>query len=100
MNLTAGTIFDCSEGYDIEQLLTKNVVFEFDGLGTDVQNFLMEMLIAYVYEYRLAHNQRGGKLRHVFFLDEGPAHFSRAQDGERRLYRSQSDDAGGVAVVD
>lgn len=76
MNLTAGTIFDCSTGYPLEELLEQNVVFEFDGLATDVQNLLMELLLAAVYEYRLAQNQRNTGLHHVFVLDEGKRIFS------------------------
>ncbi len=76
MNLTAGTVFDCSRGYDLEELLKRDVVFEFDGLSRDVQNFLMEILFAYVFEYRLAQNQRDNGLRHLFFLDEGKRVFS------------------------
>ncbi|MDG5761345.1 hypothetical protein QA600_18605 [Natronococcus sp. A-GB1] len=90
MTLTAGTIFDCSEGYPVEELLKQNVVFEFDGLGTDLQNFLMETLFAAVYEYRVAQNQRGGSLRHVFFLDEGKQVFS--------VYKERQDAAGLPAV--
>lgn len=91
MNLAAGTIFDCSQGYSIEELLKRNVVFEFDGLNRDVQNFLMEILFAYVYEYRLAQNQRGGDLRHVFFLDEGKRVFS--------VYKERQD-ASGIPEID
>ena len=76
MNLTAGTVFDCSQGYDLEELLRQDVVFEFDGLSRDVQNFLMEILFAYVFEFRLAQNQRDSGLRHLFFLDEGKRIFS------------------------
>jgi hypothetical protein len=91
MNLTAGTIFDCSEGHPIEALLERNVVFELDGLGTDLQNFLMEILFAAVYEYRVAQNHRGGDLRHVFFLDEGKQVFS--------VYKERQD-AAGIPAID
>lgn len=91
MNLTAGTVFDCSEGYPLEELLQRNVVFEFDGLGTDLQTFLMEILFAAVYEYRVAQNQRGGDLRHVFFLDEGKQVFS--------VYKERQD-AAGIPAID
>lgn len=91
MTLTAGTIFDCSTGYTLEELLERNVVFEFDGLGTDLQNFLMETLFAAVYEYRVAQNQRGGDLQHVFFLDEGKQVFS--------VYKERQD-AAGIPAVD
>lgn len=90
MTLTAGTIFDCSEGVPIEDLLERNVVFEFDGLSTDLQNFLMEILFAAVYEYRLAQNHRGGDLHHVFFLDEGKQVFS--------VYKERQDAAGLPAI--
>jgi DNA-binding MarR family transcriptional regulator len=86
MNLVAGTVFDCSQGYSTEELLERNVVFEFDGLSRDVQNFLMEILFAYVYEYRLAKNQRGTGLNHLFFLDEGKRVFS--------VYKERQSEAG------
>lgn len=90
MTLAAGTVFDCSEGYPLADLLTRNVVFEFDGLATDVQNLLMELLFAAVYEYRVAHTQRDGGLRHVFFLDEGKRVFS--------VYKEQQPAAGLPAI--
>jgi len=91
MLLSAGTVFECSNGYPLQDLLERNVVFEVDGLGTDVQNFLMEILFAYVYEYRVAQNQRGGDLRHVFFLDEGKRVFS--------VYKERQD-AVGIPTID
>jgi len=91
MNLTAGTVFDCSQGYPVEELLEKDVVFEFDGLSRDIQNFLMEALFAYVYEYRLAQNQRDSGLNHLFFLDEGKRVFS--------VYKERQD-AAGIPEID
>jgi hypothetical protein len=86
MNLVAGTVFDCSKGFDLVELLGRDVVFEFDGLGRDVQNLLMELLFAWVYEYRLAQGHRGEGLNHVFFLDEGKRVFS--------VYKERQDAAG------
>ena len=91
MNLTAGTVFDCSQGHPIEELLRQDIVFEFDGLSRDVQNFLMEVLFAYVYEYRLAQGQRDEGLTHVFFLDEGKRVFS--------VYKERQD-AAGIPEID
>ena len=91
MNLTSGTVFDCSRGYGVEELLQRDVVFEFDGLSRDVQNFLMEALFAYVYEYRLAQNHRGQGLNHLFFLDEGKRVFS--------VYKERQE-ASGIPEVD
>jgi DNA-binding MarR family transcriptional regulator len=91
MNLVAGTVFDCSQGYLIPELLQRDVVFEFDGLSRDVQNFLMEVLFAYVYEYRLAQNHRNQGLNHVFFLDEAKRVFS--------VYKERQD-ASGIPEID
>ncbi|SDX66037.1 ATP-binding protein [Halobellus clavatus] len=91
MNLIAGTVFDCSVGYPVEELLDQDVVFEFDGLSHDVQNFLMEILFAYVYEYRMAQNHRDEGLNHLFFLDEGKRVFS--------VYKERQD-AAGIPEVD
>ena len=91
MNLVAGTIFDCNQGYAVDELLSKNVVFEFDGLSRNVQNFLMEILFAYVYEYRIAQNHRNQVLNHLFFLDEGKRVFS--------VYKERQD-AAGIPEID
>ncbi|EMA15190.1 putative ATP-binding protein [Haloarcula marismortui ATCC 33800] len=91
MNLVSGTVFDCSQGYSISELLRQDVVFEFDGLSRDVQNFLMEALFAYVYEYRVAQNHRSQGLNHVFFLDEGKRVFS--------VYKERQD-ASGIPEID
>ncbi|MFB6159544.1 MAG: ATP-binding protein [Candidatus Nanohalobium sp.] len=91
MNLTAGTVFECSQGPTIEELLDRRVVFEFDGLSRDVQNFLMEILFAGVYEYRLSQGMRGDELRHLFLLDEGKQVFS--------VYKERQD-AAGIPEID
>ncbi|MCY4730464.1 ATP-binding protein [Natronomonas gomsonensis] len=68
--------FNVEQGYELEDLLQRNVVFEFGGLKKWTQNFLMEILIAWIYEYRKAQNHRGDGLRHVTFLDEAKTIFS------------------------
>jgi len=77
--------------YPIEELLDRSVIFEFDGLSRDLQNFLMETLFAYVFESRLAKNQRDSGLNHVFFLDEGKRVFS--------VYKERQD-ASGIPKID
>ena len=91
MNLVAGTVFDCNTGYSVDNLLQRNVVFEFDGLSRDVQNFLMEILFAYVFEYRMARDHRNQGLNHLFFLDEGKRVFS--------VYKERQD-ASGIPEID
>ncbi|MFB6292031.1 MAG: ATP-binding protein [Candidatus Nanohaloarchaea archaeon] len=89
--LVGHDVFDCSTGYRPEDLLEQDVVFEFDGLNRDIQNFVMEALFAHVYEYRLAQDQRGEGLNHVFFLDEGKQVFS--------VYKERQE-ASGLPEVD
>lgn len=89
--LSSDDMFTASEGLVQPSLLEENVVFELDGLTNDTQNFLMELLFAYVYEYRLAQAQRGGGLRHIFFLDEGKRVFS--------VYKERQD-AAGMPTID
>lgn len=91
MTLVADGMFDCSTGYRIEELLDRDVVFEFDGLNRDLQNFLMEALFAGVYEYRLAQSDRRSGLNHVFFLDEGKQVFS--------VYKERRE-ASGIPEID
>lgn len=68
--------FNVKQGYDLEKLLERNVVFEFGGLKKWTQNFLMEILIAWIYQYRKAQNHRGNELLHATFVDEAKTIFS------------------------
>ncbi|MUV56726.1 ATP-binding protein [Halogeometricum sp. CBA1124] len=91
LNLTAGTVFDCSTGFTIAEQLEQDVIFELDGLNRDVQNFITEILFAYVYEYRLSEGHRSQGLNHVFFLDEAKQVFS--------VYKERQD-AAGIPEID
>jgi hypothetical protein len=62
-------VIDCEAGFPIEELLNYPVVIELDGLRRDEQNFLVELLLAYIFSYRIANSHRG-KLRHVLIFDE------------------------------
>jgi len=81
-----GDILTADYGLRLPAALPQNIVFEFDGLRTDIQDFLMELLFAAVYEYRLANDHRDQPLRHCFFLDEGKRVFS--------VYKERQDAAG------
>lgn len=91
MTLAAGSIFDCSEGYSIEELLDRRVVFELGGLNRDIQNFIQELLIAYVYEYHNAENIRNQGVQLVLIVDEAKQVFS--------VYKERSD-AAGIPKID
>ena len=91
MTQVTGPIFDCSKGYNIEELMQRNVVFEFGGLNRDIQNFIQEILFAYLYEH-LFHNQsRTGGLQLVLVMDEAKQIFS---------YKKEQSDAAGIPEID
>jgi len=45
--------FDCDKGFPLEDLLDKNVVFELDGLMDELQTFMVNLILAWVFTYRL-----------------------------------------------
>lgn len=84
---SASKTVDCVHGHDLETLLTEyNVVFELDGLRTTTQNFFMEMMYAWILDYRNAQNHGDEQLRHITIWDECKTIFSK--------YKEMSSDAG------
>jgi hypothetical protein len=61
---------DCVHGHDLEALLAENVIFEVHQPRTNIASFFVELLFAWVQEYRIAHNQGDDQLRHIWFKDE------------------------------
>ena len=61
--------FDCDRGFPLEDLLAKNVVFEFDGLMDELQTFMVNLILSWVFTYRLEREERGS-LQQVIFFDE------------------------------
>ena len=63
-------MFDCSRGFLCEELLTKSVIFEFDGLAPEYQKFLINLIFHWTFTYRI----EGGMRNHhplVLIFDEG-----------------------------
>lgn len=71
----SGEIFDCSQGYPIEELLDRNVVFELQEPNQYVTNFVIEAILTWIFYYRDAMTHRRG-LRHVILFDEAKRVFS------------------------
>lgn len=67
--LELGPVVNCQEGFPIEDILTRNIVLELDGLGKEMQDFLINALLRRIFLYRMQQNQRG-ELRHLIFFDE------------------------------
>jgi DNA helicase HerA-like ATPase len=74
--MTVGEIFDCSQGYPIEDLIQRNVVLEIGGLNRNLQRFIQQILFAKTYEYLLAQGMRDEGLQLVIFADEAKQLFS------------------------
>lgn len=65
----SGDIFDCSCGYPLEALLDRNVVFELKEPNQYATNFVVEVVLTWLFYYRDAQSQRQG-LRHCVMFDE------------------------------
>ncbi len=66
--ISLGDVIDC-HGFDIEKMLQSNLIIELDGLSTEMQDFLINILLMQIFRYRIAQNQRG-ELKHVIVFDE------------------------------
>jgi len=69
MILELGDMINCREGIPIETLLASNIVLELNGLGKEMQDFLVNALLRKIFLYRIKKNQRG-QLQHVVVFDE------------------------------
>ena len=72
------------------KLLKKNVVFELEVISSDFQNFIVEVLLAWVYHYRMSQGARE-KLRQAIFFDEAERIFDKNKE---KRYES------GVPLID
>ena len=68
MLMFEGSIFDCSQDF-IQALIDKNVIFELDGMSPKTQAFLVELLMAYLYEFYKMKGQTSS-LKKVLVFDE------------------------------
>ncbi len=68
-------LYDCSVGFDIEALLTKSVVFELAGLIDFQANFWINLLLYWVFAYRIGKKERGNRLLNLVVFDEAKSVF-------------------------
>jgi energy-coupling factor transporter ATP-binding protein EcfA2 len=80
--------FDCDRGFSIEDLLENNVVLELEGLVTENQDFLMTIILRWVFQYRINRSERNG-LRHIFLFDEGKRAYNRKKEFDEKLGTSE-----------
>ena len=69
--LTLGDSINVQEGISIKKLLNYPVCIELVGIkSSEIQTWMMSVIMAWITSYREAHPIHFGKLKHVFFFDE------------------------------
>jgi hypothetical protein len=76
----SGSIFDCSTGYPVEELLERNVVLELQEPVREVQQFVVETVLTWIFYYREAQGHHGDGLRHAVLFDEAKQVFDRQRE--------------------
>lgn len=64
-----GEVVNCQKGYPIEELLSKKVILELDGLSDSDQAFIIGSLLLWIYHYRMRQPERE-VLRHFIIIEE------------------------------
>jgi len=82
--LSFGQMVDCDKGFPIEELLTRNVVFELEGLLAENQAFFLNIILRYIFQYHISNNHRSG-LKHVFLFDEAKAVYNKEREFTKEL---------------
>lgn len=63
-------MFDCSVGFPLDELSKKSVVFELTGLPEKLSTFLISIILFWLFNFRIALQERGVGLRNLVVLDE------------------------------
>jgi len=69
-----------SEGIPLERICELPCVVELHGLRPAEANWLVEVILSWIYFYRLYQDQRGEELRHVIFVDECHRIFDKSKE--------------------
>ena len=64
-----GVVFDCSTGFPMGELVNQSLVFEFRGMKPQTIALVCELLLAGLYEYRVARGPQS-RLTNLLFSDE------------------------------
>jgi len=65
----AGKVFNSNPGVKLDELLTKNVIFELDALPEDAKKFFTEIILAWIHQYRM--NQTVREVgQHAMLIEE------------------------------
>ncbi len=64
-----GKCVNVSSGFPLDELLKRSVVWELNGLSQDLQSWFLNILLNWIFTYRIAKAERGS-LRNVVIFDE------------------------------
>jgi hypothetical protein len=65
-----GSVLNSRNGLKLEELVNRFVVFELDQMRAEEQNWLIEVMLTWLYAYRMTEQHRGEQLRQVIICDE------------------------------
>ena len=66
-----GAVINVETGFRLEDMLSRPLIIEIDQLRTDDQTFIVELMMTWIYAFRLVQGHRSEKLRHCIIVDEG-----------------------------
>jgi hypothetical protein len=75
-----GNVLNVEVGIPLEELCKKPCVIELAGLRPAEQNWLVEVILSWIYFYHLYQDQRGEELRQVIFVDECHRIFDKSKE--------------------
>jgi len=96
----SGSLFDCQKGYPLEELMKRNVVLEFQGLASEFQDFLVNLVFYSVFLFQF-NQPRPGCLKTALIFDEAKAVMSRTKASGNSIIStllSQSREMGLAAI--
>lgn len=85
-------MIDCDQGFPIDKLLEKNVIFELDGMGEEIKTLFVNLLLGWVLTYRIATGHREGYrkdekfqgLQNIIVFDEAKMVFDKGREKDKR----------------
>jgi len=75
-----GDNFNIPDGLPLEKIFELPCVIELHGLRPAEANWLVEIILSWIYFYRLYQDQRGEELHHVIFVDECHRIFDKSKE--------------------
>jgi hypothetical protein len=69
-------LYNCSTGYPLEELLNRNVVFELHGMLDQQARFWINIMLYWLFCYRIEKKERGNELKNLVIFDEAKSVFT------------------------